>query len=430
MTTRAPLTEAEKEHIYQRKQQGATLKTIAREVSCSPETARKWWRYCRDGKQPRARGRPRRGILSTYPEQLREKAVELKQAHPHWGPVMVKVEMIGKWGYKSAELPSDARLFALFKEKCPEAVQPRQKHHYPQRAPPKSRRPHECWQIDEKEAVRVGDKKWANILNVRDPVSGLQIASHAIETTTEKSWRKLSCQEVQRILRGTFLQWGMPRKIQTDHGKKYVGNSQEEFPSIFTLWLVGLDIEHQLSRPQRPTDQPHVERSHRTVGDLAWKDQPFASLEQLQTLLDDCCQQYNHAFPSHAGHCHGQPPLDADPWSIHTGRTYTPDLETQLFSMQRVDLYLARFVWTRGVSANGTARIGRHSYYIGRKHDGETVSVRFVPGPRVFRFESSDGSWFVERAARGLDQDDIIGAEPVPTAYPLFFQLPLPLERV
>lgn len=431
MTTRAPLTEAEKRYIYERKQEGASLKTIAQELNCSQGTARKWWRSLRDGKQPRARGRPRIGTLGTYPEKMREKTVELKQAHPHWGPAKVKVEMIEQWDYEAAELPSDARLSALFKEKCPEAVQARQKHHYPERAPPKASMPHECWQVDEKEAVPLGEQKRANILNICDPVAALLIASHAVETTTEKAWRKLSFREVQDSLRAAFVQWGMPRKIQTDHGKKYVGNSQEDFPSLCTLWLVGLNIEHVLSRTKRPTDQSHVERSHRTVGDMTWKDQPCDSVEQLQTLLDDCCRQYNRLFPSRAAGCDGRPPLDVHPEAIHSGRAYDPGQEADdLFKLQRVDAYLASFVWTRVVSGNGTARIGRREYYIGRKHAGETLSVRFVPRLRVFRFESSDGSWSLDRSARGLNQDEILGPLPSELACPHAFQLPLPLEGV
>jgi transposase-like protein len=430
MTTRAPLTEAEKQYIYDRKQQGASLNRIAQELECSPQTARKWWRYRRDGDTPRARGRPRTGILSTYPEKVRQRAVEFKQAHPHWGPAMVKLEMIRQLGFCAAELPCDERLSALFKEACPEAIQPRQRRHYPEKAPPKARRPHECWQIDEKEAVRVGDQRRANILNVRDPVAALLIASRAFETTTEKGWRKLTRQEVQETLRDAFQKWGLPLKIQTDHGKKYVGNSQASFPSLFTLWLVGLRIEHTLSRSRRPTDQPHVERSHRTVGDMAWKDQPCASVEQLQALLDQCCQRYNREYPSHAGGCKGQPPLDVHPWAEHSGRPFHPDAEWELFDMQRVDAYLAHFVWTRTVSRNGEVHIGRHRYQVGGKHAGQTVSVRFVPEQRAFCFQASDGSWSVDHLALELDQADIIGRMPLEQVAPLFFQLPLPIEGV
>ena len=412
MIARAALTEAEKQYIYEQKQQGRTLGKIAQELKCSPETARKWWRYQRDGKQPRARGRPKTGTLSTYPRKVREKAVEYKQAHPHWGPAMVKLELIRRLGFAAEDLPSDTRLWALFKERCPEAIQPRQKRHYPEKVPPKARSPHECWEIDEKEAVRVGDNAWANILNVCDPFTAVLIACRAFETTTEKAWRKVTRQEVQATLRVAFQVWGLPLKIQTDHGKKYVGNSQASFPSLMTLWVVGLGIEHTLSRSRRPTDQPHVERSHRTVGDMAWKDQAFDSVEQLQALLDDHCQQYNHAYPSRAAYCKGQPPLVAHPEALHSGRPFDPDREWELFDMQRVDAYLASFVWTRPVSPNGQVSIGRHKYQVGSAHAGETASVRFVPGKRVFCFQASDGSWSVELPAVGLDKADITGLTP------------------
>jgi transposase-like protein len=210
MATRAPLTEAEKQYIYDRKQQGVSLTKIAQALHCSWETTRKWWRYRRDGKQPRPRGRPRTGILSTYPQRIREKAVTLKRTHPHWGPANVKLELKDQLKLEADELPSDARLSALFKAKCPEAVQPRQRRHYPESTFPKATHPHQRWQMDEKEAVRVGDLDRANILNVRDPVGALMIASRAFVTTTEKGWRKLSLPEVQETLREAFQRWGLP----------------------------------------------------------------------------------------------------------------------------------------------------------------------------------------------------------------------------
>jgi hypothetical protein len=42
--------------------------------------------------------------------------------------------------------------------------------------------------MDSKEAVPVGGSDVATILNVRDPVGALMIASRAFVTTTEKRW--------------------------------------------------------------------------------------------------------------------------------------------------------------------------------------------------------------------------------------------------
>src|SRR5512136_2561137 len=131
MVKRAALAEAEKQHLMQRKRAGATLREVAWELNCAMATARKWWRYGRDSYQPRPRGRPALGILSSYPAELAEQAVALKRSHPHWGPANVRLELQEQLGVAGADLPSDARLAALFKTRCPEAVQLRRRTHYP-----------------------------------------------------------------------------------------------------------------------------------------------------------------------------------------------------------------------------------------------------------------------------------------------------------
>jgi len=129
MSTRVPLTEGEKQYIYERKQGGVSLERIAEEIGCAPMTARKWWRYQRDGTQPRPRGRPPLGILGTYPGTVGDTAVAIKRAHPHWGPANVRLELKRQLELEEEALPSSARLSTLFKARCPEAVQPRQLYH-------------------------------------------------------------------------------------------------------------------------------------------------------------------------------------------------------------------------------------------------------------------------------------------------------------
>ena len=430
MATRVPLTEAEKQYIYNRKKEGATLKQIARELNCSPETARKWWRYLRDGIQPPPRGRPPAGILSTYPASVRQTAIAIKRAHPHWGPANVKLELKRQLGLGDDELPSDSRLSALFKAECPEAVQPRKRAHLPEKPPPPFTRPHQRWQMDSKEAVPIGDGDVATILNVPDPAGALMIAGRAFVTTTEKGWRKLNLEEVQDTLRLAFSEWGLPLEIQTDREVVYVGSPGCDFPSLFTLWLVGLGITHIVSRDQRPTDQAHIERNHRTLGDMAWKDEHFDTVEQLQRILDDRRQRYNEELPVQAANCQGCPPLEVHPWARHSGRPFHPALEWTLFDMARVDAYLSSHLWTRKVSATGNVSVGGHLYYVGRTHLEETVSVRFIAETRSFRFEAADGALVAELPAVGLDKADLIGCVPLEEALPVAFQLPLPLEGV
>jgi transposase InsO family protein len=424
MSKRTPLTQAEKQWISQKKAGGESLAQISVELHCCFETTRKWWRYQRDQRQPRARGRPKRGPLSTYPAQVREKAVEIKQAHPHWGPEMIKLELKKVLTLQMEELPSAARLSVLFKHSCPLAVQPRQRRLLPP-PDPKVVSVHQRWQMDAKEGIPLGAKR-VNVQEIRDIFSGLMITSQAFVTTTPTWWRRLSRAEHQQALRLAFNQWGMPLEVQTDNDGEFVNPSDPTFPSPFTLWLAGLGVRHVLSRPHRPTDQAQVERHHRTQGDFVWKDQPFEQIEQLQQALDQQCDRYNQEYPSQAAHCHGFPPLSVFPAARTTGRPYHPDLEWDLFDLHRVDSFLAQFVWTRKVAENGAVYLAGYRYGLGRAWKGQSVSVRFLAVSRSFHFEDAKGALIMILPAQGLEKEHLIGSIPAHFPLPAGFQFALP----
>lgn len=430
MQSRAPLTAAEQERIVQHKGEGASLGEIAQELDCSVETIRKWWRKKRKGETVRQRGRPLRGILSSYAEKVVEQAITLKKSHPHWGPAQVKVELQEQYGELVREdLPSDARLSALFKARCPEAVQPRSPRTYPEETFGGADWPHQRWQMDGKEAIRLQDGNYVTVLEIRDPYSALILVSRAFITTTEKGWRKLTLAEVQETLRLAFARWGKPLQIQTDRETVYVGSPEANFPSCFTLWLVGMGITHLLSRSHRPTDQPHIERNHRTMGDWVWKDQTFETLALLQQALDHRCASHNQHYPTQAAHCHGQPPLVVFPWATHSQRLYHPAIESDGFSMERVDQYLAQRVHVRQANANCVVSLGGHSYTMGQPFRDQPVTAQFLPALRSFRFRSAEGHLIRDLPALGLDITDILGPLP-PEVLPFLFQLPLPLVGV
>jgi transposase-like protein len=430
MIKRAPLTAAEKQYVLERKQAGATLRQVAAELGCSVITARKWWRYGRDQLRPQRRGRPASGTLSSYPAALVERAIALKRSHPHWGPANVKLELQEQLHLTAADLPSDARLAALFKSRCPEAVQPRRHTCYPEKPLATAHYPHQRWQTDAQEKVPLTSGEVATILNIRDEYSAVIIASRAFVTTTPNGWRKLTLAEVQTTVRAAFAEWGRPDELQTDHEVVYTGSPAADFPAVFSLWLLGLGVSHVTGRSRRPTDQAEGERTHRTVGDMAWKDEPCATVAELQALLDRRRQRYNRHYPSHAAHCQGQPPLTACPTARYSERPYREDVEWALFSMERVARQLAQRVWTRQVSDSGGTSIGSHLYPVGRVYAGQTVAVAYRPETHTFRFNLPDGTPAAELPARELTPADLIGYVPVAGLLAQPFQLPLPLEGV
>jgi transposase-like protein len=430
MSKRAGLTQAEQLQIMRRKQAGASLADLAQALDCSRETVRKWWRRQRDGQAAGPRGRPRQGILSSYPAELVAQAVAFKQSHPHWGPANVKLELRHAERFRAVRLPSDARLTALFGARCPQAVQRRRQQAYPNQPVAVAHQPHQRWQLDGKERVDLPGIGRVTILSLRDPVGALMLASRAILTGTVQQWRKVSLAEVQATLRQAFAEWGLPLEIQTDHEPTYTGPAKTDCPSPFTLWLAGLGIAHVTSRDRRPTDQAQAERNHRTLAEMGWLDTPAASLEQLQALLDDCRSRYNRELPVRASDCCRQPPLTAHPHAQHSGRPFAPALEWDWFDLGRVDAFLAGGVWTRQVTTAGNIGFFDQIYSLGRTYSHQTVSLRFLPQTRCLHFELPAGTALGDRPAKGLNTEDLIGYLPLDLAQLTPWQLPLRLQGV
>jgi transposase InsO family protein len=429
MTQRASLTEAEKQNIQKMKASGMSLTGISIELSCSYQTVRKWWRNGKKGFKVRSRGRPKRGALSTYAVKLSEKAVEMKKTHPHWGAKKVRLELKADLLLEEEQLPSAARLSALVKERCPEAVQAHQARLLPP-TDPKVYSVNQRWQMDAKEHIPLGTER-ANVQEIRDVYSGLMIASQAFASPhVDKGWQRLRREDHQNVLRQAFCQWGLPLEVQTDNDDAFAHHTDADFPSLFTLWLVGLSIQHIRSRPHRPTDQAQVERNHRTQGGFVWKDQSFTQLELLQQALDHSRQMYNEQYPSHSAHCHGRSPLSAFPTALFTGRPYHPDLEWDLFDLNRVDAFLTRQVWTRKVACNGTVNLGSNIYNISKPWVSQTIAARFVPDTRSFSFLTKEGNLIKTLPALDLGKEQIIGLIPLHMPLAVGFQFSLPFLGV
>jgi hypothetical protein len=236
---------------------------------------------------------------------------------------------------------------------------------------------------------------------------------------------------VRSVLRTCFARWNtLPDQIQTDGETILIGQPQDTFPSRFTLWLKGLDIEHLVIRPGKPTDNAEVERCHRTINDYAIVGNEDANVAQLQHILDQAVYELNFELPSRAEGCAGLPPVLAHPELLQPRRAFLPEHELLFFDLKRVDAFLASFVWKRKVSKTGQISIGRHHqrYGVGRTFAGHHVLVRFDPADRHFVFyDVNDSEKEIKRLpARDLDVTDLTGL----ATWPIGLgpqQLPLPL---
>jgi hypothetical protein len=247
--------------------------------------------------------------------------------------------------------------------------------------------------------------------------------------TVGRNPKPVTLEQVRSGLRSCFARWGtMPDQIQTDGESVLTGHPMQPFPSIFTLWLKGLGIDHLVIRPGRPTDNAEVERCHRTVNDYAIVGNEQADLVQLQEILDQAVYELTYELSSRARGCAGLPPIVAHPELLQPRRPFQPHHELALFDLNRVDAYLATFTWQRTVGKTGQIEIGRHRYSVGRSYARRQVLVRFNPALRHFVFYDIDDPQVEirRRPAKGLDVIDITGLAEWPCGLGIQ-QLPLPL---
>jgi len=437
MDNRKPLGITEKESIYLGKVQGRTLVDLATSANCSIATARKWWRVGRDyGLEGLRAIRPSRGEtgpLSHFDARIAEAALRLKRMHPGWGPQRVLVDLSREPDLAELELPQCSCLANFFKVRCPECVAVRRTRNPLPPRPPDVTGVHEMWGLDSQEGIRLSDGNIALICNIRDPVGAAMIASQAFSVKTERRWRKLEWNEVRDVLRNAFTQWHtLPDGVQTDNELGLAGGPNDPYPGLLTFWLVGLGIKHRLIRPGCPTDQPHIERNHRTLDGFALDEAALVNIRTLQAALDRERHVHNYLFPSRASDCAGQPPVIAHPELLQPRRYFEPELEPALFDIQRVHDYLATFTFTRTVNASAQVSLGKQIYSLGRPFARErhlrTVLARLDPDQHEWIFFTEANEELIRRPLKGVDAATLTGldpdaaeaAQPVQLAFPCF----------
>jgi transposase InsO family protein len=432
MAARARLTLAEKERLYAAKIQGRSLPAIAAELGCSPETARKWWRLARDHGRAAfhyaRRGRAATGVLSRFAPAVTLRALALKREHPTWGPDRVLTALHRDLTLTGLSLPSRSRLALLFKAECPEVVAARRARTNPPSAPPAPSAVHECWQLDFQEAIALADDHRASICTLRDPVGAAILASQAFDVTGGKRGRRLTWEEVRGVIRSAFARWAtLPDALQTDNEVCLGGQPTDPLPSQLTLWLVGLGIVHRFIRPNTPTDQAQIERTHRTLDGFVGLPDSHLDLTRLQQRLDAEREVHNEWFPSRASDCGGRPPLVAHPELLLARRPYRIEWERRLFDEQRVYAYLATIRLSRKVSKTGQLQLGGQSRSVGRTYAAQTVMVQCDAHRREWNVTLADGTLVKRLPIRGLDVTSLTGIPETPNEELPPIQLTLPL---
>src|SRR3989440_2119941 len=396
---------------------------IATALGCSVWTVRKWRRRSlklgRGGLASRM-GRPATGPLSSFPNELKEAILHLRTLHPGWGPNTLLAALKTEAYWCNQPLPSRAQIARLLKQAgLTRRYQPH--HDLPQPPRTEPRTAHQEWQMDAQGIMRVDGVGKVSLINLVDVTSRLKAESYpSLETTNP------GLPDYQLTLRRAFLTYGLPETLTLDHGTVFYDNTTPSpFPTRLHLWLLALGVQVRFTRKRCPTDHAIIERTHQTMTAQALLGQTYPSHTALWASLDERREVLNHHLPNRA---HSQkPPLEAYPGAIHSGRSYRPEWEEELLSLEKVCTYLAQGRWFRGVCSNGFFGLGSYQYYLGQHFAQHRVALRFDPDTTNLMCQLEGSEETMRLPAQGITKAELMGELALLQALPIY-QLALPFS--
>ena len=385
-------------------------------------TVRKWrQRHLREGRAGlfSQMGRPAAGTLATAPAEMREAILELRETHPGWGALTLRLEIAKDERFAGLSIPSRSRIAAYLKEH--NKVRKYERHQgLPEPKAQPTQRPHQEWEMDAQGVTTVTGLGEVSFINLLDVFSHTNIDSHACPNT-----RHPKSQEYQRVLRRAFLRYGMPEQVSLDHDSAFYDNkSASPFPSVIHLWLIGLGVQVRFIHKRPPLEHARIERHHQTIAGQAFEGQIFADITALQRSLQVRMLFLNQEYPTRA--LDGQPPFQAFPQARHSSRFYDLDAEEQLLDMQRIYDYLQNGRWFRQVSSVGTFSLGGCGYNATTRFAGQTLEITFNGATHKLVCLPEKETAIFQLDIQGLTKSTLMGNSPALPSYAAY-QLALPL---
>lgn len=230
-------------------------------------------------------------------------------------------------------------------------------------------RPHEVWEMDASEQIRLLAGRPISWLRLADEFSGA-----VLQTTVyaEPHFNAVPPRSVQVAIRQAFSAWGRPAAFRVDNGAPW--GSAGDFPTDLALWLIGAEIDVIWNPPCRPEKNGVVERAQGT-GKRWAEPATCATPAELQRRLDEMDRLQREEYPYAAG----QSRSAVFPELWHSGRAYDATWEQHHWSFTRVVEYLSDYVVTRRVDQAGMISLYNQGYYVGKQHRAQAVQVFLDP---------------------------------------------------
>ena len=217
-----------------------------------------------------------------------EELVEIRKAHPKWGPK--KLLDLMERRNPERKLPAISTAALILKRN--ELVKPRRRYRRAHPGCPKSvpAGPNDIWAADYKGQFRLKNGKYCFPLTVSDLSSRFILGIDAHPA--------ISLEKTFAYFRGLFEAYGLPNRIRTDNGVPFASNALARLSQL-SVWFIKLGIYPELIEPGKPQQNGVHERMHRTLKEEATIP-PASSLRAQQKKFDQFREEFNQVRPHEA----------------------------------------------------------------------------------------------------------------------------------
>ncbi len=264
---------------------------VCRRFGISRKTGYKWVERYNLGGPEQLHDRvsaPRRHPKAT-PVDVVARVLELRKAHPRWGPRKLREVLATQW--PDTHWPAPSTLGELLKRHG--QIVPRRRRVrwvVPASDRPAPAGPNDTWCVDFKGDFKLGDGTRCYALTVTDLYSRQLLAVTGLRSTLGEP----VIAEFERL----FALYGLPARIRSDNGVPFATTAVGGL-SPLSIWWARLGIVHERIAPGHPEQNGAHERMHRTLKAEATKPAE-ATLAAQQVRFDRFRAEYNEVRPHEA----------------------------------------------------------------------------------------------------------------------------------
>jgi transposase InsO family protein len=303
--------------------------------------------------------RPRSSPLQ-MPAPVEARALELRDAHPSWGPVRLRYQL-EREGVRP--VPSHSGLYrALVRH---HRIEPKEAR---KRLPTYKRwergRPNELWQMDVVGGILLDDGTECKVLTGVDDHSRFCVCAGIMVRATTRP--------VCGFVVAALERHGVPDEILTDNGKVFT-NRFGTVPTevLFDKICRENGVLHRLTAPHSPTTTGKIERFHRTLRNEFLGGQIFSTLRLAQEELDAWVADYNTNRP------HQALKMATPAERFYARRDETaPELPLDLRAVS--DERSGEDWISRTVTVNGVISVSAQAFSVGKHRCGHIVDVHVL----------------------------------------------------